>query len=128
MATRKTKASSKKQPHNSQFWSIILFTSGILILLLALIPGESAWIHIHNLLLGLFGVSVFFVPVILIYVAIMIAMDKSDKAVYGRLIQGTILLFISSAIIQIMFVGRVEGTNFISKLFNLYPKIIVRIQ
>ena len=120
MATRSKSKAAKKQVGNNHFWSIVLFAFGILIFLLSLIKGESAWLFIHKLLLGLFGISVFLVPVILIYVSIMIALDKSSQAVAGKFIQGTILILLACAIVQIIFVGRVEGINFLDKLINLY--------
>lgn len=120
MAARRTTKTSKNQTGNSQFWSIILFACGVLTLLLAVIRGESAWLFIHKLLYGLFGVAVFLVPVILIYAAVMIALDKSSKAVAGKVIQGFILIFLVCAIVQIIFVGRVEGIDFLDKLINLY--------
>ena len=120
MATRRTKTSTKKQSNNNQFWSIILFAIGILTFLLAVIKGESGWLFIHNFLLGLFGISVYIVPLVFVYSAVMIAMDKSSKAVAGKIIQGTILIMLVSAIAQIVFIGMVEGYNFFDKLINLY--------
>ena len=102
------------------FWSVILFALGILILLLALIKGESAWTVIHNFILGLFGISAFLVSPVLIYASVLIAMDKAQKTINGRIIQGVILIFLFSAIIQIIFIGDVYGTDFLDKVINLY--------
>lgn len=118
MATRK-RAPAKKNT-DKQFWSVILFAIGILTLLLVMIRGESAWHAIHTFLLGLFGISAFIVPVILIYAAIMIALEKSGKAVVGKVIQGAMLILLCSGIMQIIFVGSVEGSGFFNKLGNLY--------
>lgn len=118
MATRRRKPA--KKTYDKQFWSVILFTLGVLILLLGVIQGESAWNSIHMFLRGLFGISVFIVPVILIYASIMIAMDKSGKAVAGKLFEGLILIMLVSGFIQIVFVGQVEGTTFFNKLLNLF--------
>lgn len=131
MATRKTtaKRSSRKAPAkkqssglNSHFWSVMLFAIGVLVLLFALIPGESAWLSIHNLLRGLFGGVVFLVPVILIYAAVMIALDKSGKEVAGRLIEGTVLVILLCGAVEILFVGELVGNNWFQKLGLLFKE------
>ncbi|HNX64548.1 MAG TPA: DNA translocase FtsK [Oscillospiraceae bacterium] len=118
MAARKKSTPAKTT--DKQFWSVILFAAGILILLLGIIQGESAWYAIHIFLRGIFGISVFIVPVILIYASVMIAKDKSGKAVAGKLLQGLTLILLTSGIIQIFFVGAVEGTGFFNKISILY--------
>lgn len=113
MAERKTTASSRsKQTKQSQqaaqesgdrvFWSAMLFALGALILAFALIKGESAWNSIHNIFLGMFGWSVFVVPLVLIYVSVMIAMDKSRQTVQGRVIQCFIVILLLSAFARIV--------------------------
>lgn len=104
----------------NQFWSIILFAAGILILLLTVINGNNGWRFMHNLLRGLFGVAVFLVPVILIYTAILISMEKSQQTVAGRAAWGVGLTFLSSSVVQIMFGGTVRGLTFIDKCKDLY--------
>lgn len=118
MAVRKK--ATAKNTGNNQLWSVVLFALGILVLLLTIIPGESAWYVIHKLLLGLFGIAAFLVPVILVYAAIMIALDKSTKAVAGKVLQGAILILLVSSIMQIVFVGIIDGMNFLDKIINLY--------
>lgn len=105
------KSAKKDNSWNRQVWSVVLFAFGVLVLLFALIEGETAWRAVHNFLLGMFGAAVFLVPAVLIYAAIMIAMDMSGKAAEGRVIQSCILLLLVSAAIEILFVGRVEGAG-----------------
>ena len=100
----------------NQFWSIILFTSGILVFLLAVIAGSSGWNKIHNVLRGLFGVSVFLVPVILIYTSILIAKQRSHRTVYSRAVWGGVLILLSSSVVQVIFAGMPQG----NKLEYLY--------
>ncbi len=115
---KKTKQSSKK--FNNQFWSVIIFSFGVLVAMLTFVQGSALWNTIHNGFLGMFGVSVFLVAPIMIYAAIMMALDKSPNAVTAKLIQGFILILLFSAIVQVIFVGKVDGTVFINKLKNLY--------
>lgn len=108
MAQRKTTSSKSKAAERESnagdrvLWSAVLFGLGALTAAFTLIKGESAWHSIHNIFLGMFGFSVFLVPVILIYVSIMIAMDKSQQAVQGKVIQCFIIIFLLTAFVQIV--------------------------
>lgn len=115
--TRSSKAAAEKENeirHDKVLWSTLLFALGVLTLAFMLIPGESVWNSIHNVLLGLFGVSVFLVPVIMIYVSIMIAMDKGEHYVSVRVLQCFILILLLSGFVQIVFSGELQG----EKLFD----------
>ena len=108
---KKASQAAKKDNGDKVLWSSVLFASGLLILAFTLIKGESLWYSIHNILLGLFGVSVFLVSPIMIYVSVMIALDKSQRTVQGRVVQGLILIFLVSAMVQILFVGKLDGKD-----------------
>ena len=104
----------------NQFWSVILFAGGILTAMMVLITGSAGWHGIHKFLLGMFGIAAFFVPVILIYTSVQIGMEKSQKCVAGRAIWGVALMFLTSAAIQIFFVGELPGEGFREQLRELY--------
>lgn len=118
-ASARPKAEPQKDPIN-QFWSVILFAAGILIFLLTVIEGSSGWYFIHNLFRGLFGVSVFLVPVILVYTAILISMERSHQTVAGRAMWGIGLTLLCSSVVQVMFAGEAQGESFIEKCKYLY--------
>ena len=86
------------------------------------IEGAALWRIIHNGIFGLFGVSVFLVAPIMIYAAIMIALEKERSTVYSKIFQGFMLILLFSAIVQIIFVGSVEGAGFAECLTNLYNR------
>lgn len=127
---KKTSAQNKKTTEKqipaaaesqvNQFWSIILFAAGILVFLLTVIKGSSGWNAIHYVIRGLFGVSVFLVPVILIYTAVLIAKEHSQRTVYGRAAWGVGLMILSSSVIQLMFAGEPQGDTFFAKCKYLY--------
>ena len=105
----KSKTKSKSKADNSgQLWSVVLFSSGILIFLMSIIEGQAAWLSLHEFVRGLFGVGVFLVPVVLIYAAIMIACDKSGAAVAGKVIQGFVLILLICGITHIFIFGNDE--------------------
>ena len=117
--SRAAKAEIEKQNENKQrrdrvLWSTLLFAGGVLTLMFTLITGESAWNTVHNIMLGLFGISVFIVPLILIYVSIMIAMDKSEIYVSSKVWQSFALILLLSGFVQIIFSGELQGED----LFN----------
>jgi len=106
VATKKKKTTAKKKNNsNKQLWSVLLFSMGVLMLFMSIIEGSSAWLALHNFVRGLFGIAVFLVPVILIYAAIMIATDKSEKAVAGKVIQGFILTALICGTVFIFMYG-----------------------
>ena len=92
-------------------WSTIFFITGLLAASFTLFTGESVWKSIHNVMLGLFGLSVYLVPIIMIYVAVMIALDKSDVYVSARILQCLTLLLLLSGFVQIVFSGEIQGKS-----------------
>ncbi len=118
------KPSKPDKPSNdkNQFWSIVLFAVGLLILLMALVKGSAGWNAIHNFLLGIFGAATFLVPAILIYTAVLIGLEKSQKCVSGRAVWGIAMMFLLSAAIQIFFVGFPKGDGFFEYIANLYKE------
>lgn len=131
MAERKTTSSRSKAAQEQQaknagdrvLWSAILFALGVLILAFTVVKGESAWNSIHNIFLGMFGFSVFLVPIILIYVSVTIAMDKERQAVEGKVIQCFIIIFLLSAFVQIVSSVQIpEGNLFEEIIPTLYAE------
>ena len=104
----------------NQFWSLVLFAFGVLVMLMALVKGTAGWLAIHNFLLGMFGISVFFVPVIMIYCAIQLGLETSRENITKRALWGAVLAVLSSSAIQIFAVGQLPGANFTEHVKNLY--------
>lgn len=48
-----------------------------LLIAMAFIEGEHAWLAVHNFMFGVFGTCTYIWPVMLIYVSVMLAMDKT---------------------------------------------------
>ena len=67
--------------------AVLLFTLGILIAAVALIPGTNFWRWCHDFLLGLSGLTIIAVPVSLIYIAIMATLDKSAGEIHNKVWQ-----------------------------------------
>ncbi|MGN0641922.1 MAG: DNA translocase FtsK 4TM domain-containing protein [Huintestinicola sp.] len=112
------KAAEQANANDRVLWSTIFFALGVLVLAFAAIKGESAWLSIHNLILGLFGVAVVLVPPILIYASVMIAADKTRQTITGKVIQGITLVLLSCAIIQIFFSEPFEENVTLGKIIT----------
>jgi len=125
---KKAKKPAEKAPENqvhsydNHFWSVILFSVGLLILFLTLIKGSSGWYELHKIIRGLFGVSVFFVSPILVYASVIIAKDASKDTITARMLQGVFFTFLMSAIVQVIFIGDVGGVGIKYKLTMLYSQ------
>ena len=116
---RTTKAQQEAQNANDKvLWSTVLFALGVLIAAFAAIEGESAWLAVHNLILGLFGITSVLVPFVLIYASIMIAADRTRQTIAGKEIQGIILILICCAVIQIFFAEPLDPDITLGKLIT----------
>lgn len=119
-AERQQEPPKPPQDTANQFWSIMLFALGVLSLLLIVIPGTSAWHALHTTMFGLFGVASAFIPLILVYTAILIGMERSHQTVSGKAFWGVALMILSSAIVQIFFYGEVKGDGLVDCVRTLF--------
>lgn len=105
---------------NRRFWSYILFFYGILELFITYVKGDGLWTKLYEINRGVFGVSVILFAPLIIYVAVLIATDKSQNTVVAKVVEGIVLTLMISGAVQILFVGCVDGSSFADKLKNLY--------
>lgn len=103
--------SAEQASARHQMAAVILFAAAILVLCLVLIPGGSLWGHLHNLLLGLFGVCAFILPVLMGYIAVIAAMERPIGSVTSKLWQCILLLVMVGSAIYI-FTTNPEGWYF----------------
>lgn len=116
---RTTKAQQEaKRANDRVLWSTVIFAAGILILAFLLFEGESAWLAIHNIILGLFGVGAVLVPPILIYASVMISKDTERETVSGKVAQGLLLVLLCCAVIQIFFSEPIDPDITFGKLLT----------
>lgn len=126
--TKQTRASTARprdveaMRRRSQITAIVLFAAAVVLLFLIFIPGESVWRGIHDVILGLFGYLSIFVPILLGYIAVMLAIGKSSRP---RTAGRTVLIFVTVAlacsIAYIFQYGDAQhGQNYFVNLGNLY--------
>ncbi len=116
------KSTPKAAPQNesNQLWSILLFAMGILTALMVLVKGTKGWLALHNLLLGFFGIAAFLIPVILIYTAVKLGSEHSQKDISGRTVWCIAMIFLASAAFQIFVEGRIPGSTMSGRFKLLY--------
>ena len=79
--------------------SVLIFAAAILLFCMVIIPGGSLWGVLHRFLLGLFGICAYILPVLMVYISVIIALDKPVGSVSGKMWQCVSLItMIASAI------------------------------
>ncbi len=137
MAAKKTKSSTKKATSaksdtnkqtreqseavriaKTRMWSTIIFIIGVFIAFLTYIQGQALWSGMHNVLWGLFGVSAVLLAPIIIYVAVMMALDRSKSAVIFKIIQGTVLILLIGPAFEIIYSFIISAQPYSGENFN----------
>lgn len=70
----------KKKEINKQVLTPILFGLAIILFFIILIPGESAWLFVHNVFLGLFGFCSILWPAFIFCISLMMAFEKNSSS------------------------------------------------
>lgn len=99
----KSSTASRKKPNieiideprlkaQKQITAILLFAFSVFFLFVTIIPGESFWQVMRNVIFGLFGYCAFLWPLIMIYVSVMYAMEKTDDKIGFKMFEITMLI------------------------------------
>lgn len=100
--------------------SVTMFASGILITLITLIHGSAGWSYMHDALWGICGWGVFFIPALMIYLSVLIGLEKSNEEITGKGMWGLAWLAIVSSAVQIFTVGSIPGRDLLTFITGLY--------
>ena len=110
MAAKKKRKTSKSSSNGKnarveytdarrQFMSVIWFAVAIFFLCLVFIKGQNIWAWLHNVIFWIFGVTAYFFPFLLGFVAIMYALDKIGGSMTSKSIQtGSLVVLIGAAV------------------------------
>ncbi len=119
-AARKQAPCPGKRGLSAQTKAILLLAGAVLLLFLIFIPGENVWTFLHNVLLGLFGTLAIAWPFLLIYIAIITAMEKKvDAKMAGKLSLAIGVIIFASSLVYIWNSVSASG-NYFSELGALY--------
>lgn len=122
-AKKKAPADTKSQQHaKKQMWAVVLFAAGILLGALTFIKGDKLWRTLHDFLFGVFGWSVFFFAPLVIYIAVIAAMDRPLSTIKNKLWQVVMLIIMISGAIQIFGDGLPDEGGFVDNVIRLYEQ------
>lgn len=107
---KKNALTEAKRIQHNRAWSTVIFIIGVFLIFLTWLKGEALWSGMQDILWGLFGVSAILLAPVVIYVAVMLAMDKSKSAVVVKVIQGAALILLVSPLFEIIH-GFSTGTE-----------------
>ena len=116
---KKGKPTAEQASARHQVAAILLFFGALLLLALVLIPGASLWGQLHKLLLGLFGICAFVLPVLMGYIAVIAAMEKPIGSISSKLWQCVLLLVMLGSAIYICTTSP-EGINYFKAIGQGY--------
>ena len=103
------KAAAPQSDGKREFAAIIMFALALLSFFLVIIKGQSVWEFLHKALYGIFGVSVFVLPVILMFIAVFLAMDKLKGSIKTKIIEASVLVALVNSIIDIFVADQTLG-------------------
>lgn len=102
-----------------QLLSVIWFAVAVFLLCVVFIPGQNVWLAIHNFIFGVFGVTAYFYPFLLGFVAVLFAMDKIGGSMNAKVIESGILVILVGAAVDI-FSKHNDALTFWQHLTNAY--------
>ena len=84
-----------------QLMSVIWFAIAIFFLCVVFIEGQNLWAWLHNTIFGIFGVTAYFYPFLLGFIAVMFAMDKITGSLTAKAIESGVLVVLIGAAVDI---------------------------
>ena len=89
----------------NQAIALVLMGAGLIFLSIVLIPASdgTVWTSFRGVIFGLFGVSGFLLPLIMIYTAVMLTFEKIQKSFGVKLAEGLLLILFFSALMYVIF-------------------------
>ncbi len=101
----KAKKEGKKKDlleSNRQRTAIILGGIAVLFLAATLIKGEHLWLGIHNFIFGLCGITAFAWPLMLLYITVVIASDRSMLSARSNIIGASSFVLLLSGFVHLL--------------------------
>ena len=118
---KNTNLSENELKTKNQITSVILFATSIFLDCVILIKGEHLWTFLHNFILGMFGVSSFLWPIILVYVAFTLALSKPIKKISTKIYLAITTVFLFGTTTYLFSnEGKYPTGNYFKNLALLY--------
>lgn len=100
-SSNKTEKSKVSPEVYRQRTAIILSAVTVIFLAATFIKGERVWLAFHNFIFGVFGICAYVWPLMLIYLVILIAADKSLRSLKGKLVGTSVAAALLSGIVHV---------------------------
>ena len=85
-----------------QLTAVILFAFAVFLLCVVFIKGQNVWLAIHNFIFGVFGVTAYFYPFLLGFIAVIFAMDKAKGSAAAKTAEACVLVLLAGAAVDIL--------------------------
>lgn len=108
----------RKSRQKRKIASVILLAVGVVLTLIAIIPGSEGWRALHDVMHGLFGIPAYTVGPLAITLAILISSNRPN--VSFTVIKFVFAQLILCAALEIFITGKVNGENFGDVVVKLY--------
>ncbi|MDO5123758.1 MAG: DNA translocase FtsK, partial [Eubacteriales bacterium] len=103
-----------------QVKAILLLVCAILLLALAVFPGQSAWAGLRGVFYGVFGFGFILIPLLLGYLSIMTAKEKQISRVWVKVILGSLIILLFTSLFFIFPSEKYENLGFFSAVGEMY--------
>ena len=100
---------------------------GILVTLLALIPGSEGWQALYGVIHGLFGITAYAVGPLIIYTAVIISAKKTKSTIAFAVFRMILSILILCALIEIFAVGAVTSENVEEAIGKNFADAVVKL-
>ncbi len=117
------KKNTKKQNNAAkrQLSAVILFALAVFFLCVVFIEGQNAWAWLHNASFGIFGITVYYFPLLLGFISIMQARDKVSNSMIAKTVEVTLMVLFIGAAVDI-FSSHNDALRFTEHLVESYAR------
>ena len=116
---KQTESRRARSQRGREVKAIVLFALSLLLLFLVLIKGQNVWEWAHNFLFGLFGLCTFIVPLFMMAVAVLEAVDRFRGRMGAKLVETGLLVLCLSSLIDVLSVDALS-LNYVEHLTAVY--------
>ncbi|WP_283607387.1 FtsK/SpoIIIE family DNA translocase [Faecalispora anaeroviscerum] len=108
--------------HRNQMTAVVIFAVAVLMAFLVLVKGDHVWNWAHNVLLGLFGNCAILWPILLLYIAIITAVERVSDNMRLKvwMISGIIIMVCATVYIFGPETAVIQKETYFTHLKELY--------
>lgn len=119
-AKRKKTNNTKQNTSNQQIKSVVWFALSVFFLCVVFIKGQNVWTSIHNFIFGIFGVTTYFFPFLMMFIAVMCTLNRYTRTVNVKVIETTSLVLLIAAMLDVIMTKTSLTENFGEHLTAAY--------